>query len=68
MFSVVRTVVKNIYIYQKRSMTLNFLPMKLMKAIYKACSPAMKAIAIKLLFNLTVKLSCQGQMQFICSF
>lgn len=57
-----------IYIYQKRSMTLNFLPMKLMKAIYKACSPAMKAIAIKLLFNLTVKLSCQGQMQFICSF
>lgn len=59
---------KYIYIYQKRSMTLNFLPMKLMKAIYKACSPAMKAIAIKLLFNLTVKLSCQGQMQFICSF
>ena len=49
-------------------MTLNFLPMKLMKAIYKACSPAMKAIAIKLLFNLTAKLSCQGQMQFICSF
>ena len=49
-------------------MTLNFLPMKLLKPIYKACSPAMKAIAIKLLFNLTVKLSCQGQMQFICSF
>lgn len=55
---------KYIYIYQKRSMTLNFLPMKLMKAIYKACSPAMKAIAIKLLFNLTIKLSCQGQKQF----